>query len=237
MSLNVHRRGFPLSKLERLYNNNVIHYDSGGYYLFQETYKIYFNDFYRFLEYVESRAMRKLNLINQKLALPFIFSKEAEMQLIARKIILDIFFNLLYMHYEEGNNLNLIMPEWCFGTLVLETVINIEVLVKDGEYEIINTPEPVLEIVPEIGKDFLLDIFEFPEEAFMEMWHHNILDRRPTYITEDGEEINTDLLITPGLCLICTKYNDPREERNCIMRRLEQCDEPYFECDIFVEIP
>jgi len=53
------------------------------------------------------------------------------------------------------------------------------------------------------------------------------------FFTDDGYEINTDLIKVPSLCLTCIHYNDPHEEPLCIMTRYDQEDEPEFKCFAF----
>jgi len=48
--------------------------------------------------------------------------------------------------------------------------------------------------------------------------------------TDDGYEINADLIKIPSLCLTCINYNDPHEEILCSMTRYDQEDELEFKC-------
>ena len=51
---------------------------------------------------------------------------------------------------------------------------------------------------------------------------------------DDGNKLNPDLVPKPGLCLLCRKDNDPREEMLCTLNRLDQADdEEEFQCGAF----
>jgi hypothetical protein len=53
------------------------------------------------------------------------------------------------------------------------------------------------------------------------------------YFDDDGNEINPDFYPKPGLCLICTKLNDPREKVLCTLNRIDQRYEKEFICHGF----
>jgi len=50
------------------------------------------------------------------------------------------------------------------------------------------------------------------------------------FFDDDGFEINTDLILKPGLCLTCMHDDDPNEEMLCNMTRYDQKDEKEFQC-------
>lgn len=50
------------------------------------------------------------------------------------------------------------------------------------------------------------------------------------YFNDDGKEYNPDLYPIPGLCTICKKKDDPKEEIICNMTRMDQQDEEEFKC-------
>jgi hypothetical protein len=56
------------------------------------------------------------------------------------------------------------------------------------------------------------------------------------FFTDDGYEINTDLIAVPSLCLTCIYHNDPNEESLCNMTRFDQQEEPEFKCFAYKEI-
>jgi hypothetical protein len=57
-------------------------------------------------------------------------------------------------------------------------------------------------------------------------------DDRGRYLDDDGNELNPDLIPKPALCISCAKDDDPDEEEQilCNLNRLDQQDEPEFEC-------
>lgn len=56
------------------------------------------------------------------------------------------------------------------------------------------------------------------------------------YYDDYGNEINPDLIPTPGLCLICKKNDDPSEEILCTLNRMDQVDNEEFKCYAFESI-
>ena len=50
---------------------------------------------------------------------------------------------------------------------------------------------------------------------------------------DDGTEINANVVPKPPLCSMCANDTDPGQEMFCTMNRLDQQDEPEFECDAF----
>jgi hypothetical protein len=53
------------------------------------------------------------------------------------------------------------------------------------------------------------------------------------FFSDDGYEINTDLIKKPSLCLTCIKDNDPDEELLCMMNRNDQKENNEFICFAF----
>lgn len=56
------------------------------------------------------------------------------------------------------------------------------------------------------------------------------------FFSDDGYEINMDLIKKPTLCLTCIHDNDPNEEILCNLTRLDQQGEPDFECFAYKKI-
>lgn len=54
--------------------------------------------------------------------------------------------------------------------------------------------------------------------------------------SDDGTEINPDLIPKPGLCLICQKQNDQNERILCTLNIIDQQDEDEFKCFAFEDI-
>lgn len=53
------------------------------------------------------------------------------------------------------------------------------------------------------------------------------------YFDDDGAEFDPDLFPLSGLCLVCKKNDDPKEEILCNLTRLDQRGEPEFRCDAY----
>ena len=54
------------------------------------------------------------------------------------------------------------------------------------------------------------------------------------FYDDDGNKLNPDLVPKPGLCLLCKKDNDPKEEILCTLNRLDQAkEEGEFLCGAF----
>ena len=54
------------------------------------------------------------------------------------------------------------------------------------------------------------------------------------FYDDDGNMLNPDLVPKPGLCLLCRKDNDPKEETLCTLNRLDQAEEEgEFLCGAF----
>jgi len=50
---------------------------------------------------------------------------------------------------------------------------------------------------------------------------------------DDGNEINSDLIVKPSLCVSCTKDAEPSEEMLCLLNRADQEGEDEFRCDAY----
>jgi hypothetical protein len=53
------------------------------------------------------------------------------------------------------------------------------------------------------------------------------------YFTDDGEEVNPDLIAKPSLCVSCKKDEDPDEEILCNLNRMDQRGEEEFKCEAY----
>jgi len=51
---------------------------------------------------------------------------------------------------------------------------------------------------------------------------------------DDGNKINADLIMKPGLCVSCAKDDDPSEEMLCLLNRADQEGEDEFQCGAYV---
>jgi len=53
------------------------------------------------------------------------------------------------------------------------------------------------------------------------------------FFDDDGNEINPDLFLKPGLCITCKKDDSGKQEMLCIINRIDQKNEKSFECDAY----
>ncbi len=176
------KRGFPEEKLRRLKEPKVKK-DDGGYYIYtlNENVKVYFEDFYTFLEGVEKRCLAELARLKEKLARCDQKCEETRAYYYAKKMIVEVVLKNVYGYYGDDSTLGVIMSPWCFGTLILEKVENYKERFTRGEFPKVNLtqyPYLVLRYIDEIYKKTLLEIFEFPGEAFSLRWQYTELLRR-----------------------------------------------------------
>jgi len=57
-----------------------------------------------------------------------------------------------------------------------------------------------------------------------------MFDNAMRFYTDDGTEVNPELIPKPSLCTSCSKDQDPSQEYLCAMNRLDQHDEDDFQC-------
>ncbi len=53
------------------------------------------------------------------------------------------------------------------------------------------------------------------------------------FFDDDGNELNSDLVAKPDLCVSCAKDGDPNEEILCTLNRLDQQGEDEFLCGAY----
>lgn len=175
-------RGFTPQRLEELKDPKVGK-DRRGYYIFtlSENVKVYFDDFYRFLERTEKRCVGELERLREKIESCPPEREETLAYLRAKKIIVERLLDSVYRHYRENTNLGFIMSAWCFGTVVLERVEIYRGKLSKGQVHDPNIPAYpyfVLRYIDEIYKVVLLDLLRFPEKAFSIRWQYTELLKR-----------------------------------------------------------
>jgi hypothetical protein len=176
------KRGFDEEKLKAVKDPKVGK-DDGGYYIYttNENVKVYFNDFYTFLENTEKRAQRELNTLREKIDECPQENEETLSYLRAKKVIIEQLLLNIHRYYSDSANLSSIMSPWCFGTVVLEKIEIYKDKLSKGQVHDPNIPQYpffVLRYIDEIYKVVLLDIFEFPEKAFSMRWQYTELLKR-----------------------------------------------------------
>jgi hypothetical protein len=173
------QRGFTPEKLA-LSKEPRIRKDDSGYFVMSlsENNKVYFDDYYRFMEMVYSRSQAERALLDQKIAATPLDSFETVAYYRARGVIVDLVIQTVRRFYTDGANLGVIMTPWCFGTVMLEKVEVYRDRLGKGEVQDANVPEfpyYVIRYIDEIYKTTLLELFDFPEKAFQMRWQYSEL--------------------------------------------------------------
>ncbi len=193
------QRGFTLEKLRSVQEPKV-HHDAEGYYIYtlSENIKIYFDDYYRFLENVYEKCRLDLENIESRLENASPRMSELIACLSARKIITDLVMRTARNFYMDGSSFGVIMTPWCFGTVILEKVELYRDRLAKGEISDQNLPEYpyyVIKYIDEIYRKTLLDLFDFPEEAFKMRWQYSeLLKRYSKVLNNITKSLNTVLL-------------------------------------------
>ncbi|UCC78504.1 MAG: hypothetical protein JSW64_09475 [Candidatus Zixiibacteriota bacterium] len=175
-------RGFTEYNLPLIKNPKVGRDKVGWYiYTFSENTKVYFDDFYRFLENAEIKALREIKDLENKINETPESNQESLAFYRAKKIIVEQVLKHLYICYSDSKNLSSVMTPWCFGTVVLEKVEIYHDKISKGQVQDKNIPEYpfyVLQYIDEILKRVLLDLFGFPEKALSMRWQYSELLKR-----------------------------------------------------------
>jgi hypothetical protein len=175
-------RGFPEGWLKKQKEPKVKK-DERGYYIYtvNENKKVYFEDFYYFLEKTEKRCLEEMRSLGKKIDNCDLERQETLAYYNARKIIVEVILKNLNQYYEDSTTLGVIMSPWCFGTVILEKVERQKERLSRGQLLNSDLPEYpyyVLRYIDEIYKKTLLELFEFPEEAFRYRWQYTEVAKR-----------------------------------------------------------
>ncbi len=176
------KRGFPKDRIVSLKEPRIKR-DEGGYYILtlNENIKVYFEDYYLFLERAEARCLEEKKDLEKKIIQCDSKKTECLSYYRAKKLLADQVLRYIYSYYGDSSDLRVIMSPWCFGTVILEKIeIYKERLCKNEiqDPNISEYPYFVLKYVDEIYKKTLLDLFEFPEKAFSIRWQYSELLKR-----------------------------------------------------------
>jgi hypothetical protein len=176
------KRGFPEEWLKKQ-KEPKIKKDERGYFLYtvNENTKVYFEDFYNFLEKAERRCLGEMKNLREKISQCDPQRAETLAYYQARKIIVEVVLKNVYQYYRDDTNLGVIMSPWCFGTVILEKVESHKERFSQSELLDSKSPEYpyyVLRYIDEICKKTLLEIFEFPSEAFCIKWQYTEILKR-----------------------------------------------------------
>lgn len=175
-------RGFSNERLNSTPEPKV-RSDERGFFIMSlsENSKVYFEEFYSFLEQVYIRSARERDLLGEKIARTSPESTETLAYYRARRVIIDLLLRSVIRFYTDGSNLGVIMTPWCFGTVVLEKIEVYRDRISRGEVNDTNIPEYpyyVVRYMDEIHKSVLMELFDFPEEAFQMRWQYSELLKR-----------------------------------------------------------
>ncbi|HEX2897941.1 MAG TPA: hypothetical protein VHP63_07830 [candidate division Zixibacteria bacterium] len=182
------QRGFSFERLTSTTEPKVRKDDNGFYMMtLSENTKVYFDDFYRFLERVFERASIERSLLDQKIADTPLDHNETLAYYRARGVIIDQIKRGVLRFYTDGSTFGVIMTPWCFGTVMLEKIEAYRERLSRGEVEDSNVPEYpfyVVQYIDEIYKITLLELFDFPEQAFQMRWQYSeLLKKYSTILT------------------------------------------------------
>lgn len=170
-------RNLPLTK------NSKVGRDKLGWYTYttSENVKVYFDDYYSFLEITEATCLKELKQLNDKIESIPEEQEETLAYLRARKIIVERLLKHLFICYTDSKNLSAIMTPWCFGTVVLEKIEIYRDRISKGlvqDANISEYPFYVLQYIDEIYKKTLLELLKFPEKALSMRWQYSELLKR-----------------------------------------------------------
>lgn len=192
------QRGFTDDKLAGT-KESRIRKDDVGFFLMSlsENSKVYFDDYYRFLEMVYSRCTVERAELDEKIGATSPDSVETLAYYRARGVIVDLVMQSVRRFYTDGANLGVVMTPWCFGTVMLEKVEVYRDRLGKGEVRDANVPEfpyYVIQYIDEIYKATLLDLFDFPEKAFRMRWQYSeLLKKYSKILTNITNSLNSVL--------------------------------------------
>ena len=182
MLVGKYNRGFTEDKLKTL-NEPKVKRDEAGHYIMtvSENVKVYFEDYYQFLQKGFSKCLRELARVEREqngLEGEYIESRAFYS---AYRIILELVARNIRSFYTDGSNFGVIMTPWCFGTVILEKIESYREQLAKGQLPEDKLPPNtyyVIRYLDEIYKKVLLDLFEFPPEAFKMRWQYSELLKR-----------------------------------------------------------
>ena len=184
-----YQRGFTNERLTMTVEPRVGK-DERGYYIMSlsENTKVYFDDFYNFLETTNDKANRERAIVLRKIEATPLTNAETLAYYRAKSVILDLVLRTIRRFYTDGSNFGVVMTPWCFGTVVLEKIEVYRDRLSKGEVQDSNIedyPYYVLKYVDEVHRTELLALFDFPEKAFQMRWQYSELLKRYSKVLSD----------------------------------------------------
>jgi len=182
-------RGFSEERLAKG-NEPKVRTDEKGHYIMSlsENTKVYFEDYYSFLERTYAKALAERNDIEGKVFGVADSQSETMAFYRARLVIIEQLLKTVRRFYTDGSNFGVVMTPWCFGTVMLEKIEVYRDRISRGEVTDVNLgdyPFDVVRYIDEIAKATLLELFDFPEEAFTMRWQYSELLKRYSGILSD----------------------------------------------------
>lgn len=194
-----YQRGFSLTRLASTQEPKV-RKDDRGYFIMSlsESTKVYFEDFYKFLEMTYAKAQAERSSLTEKLQQTPLEKTETLSYYRAKGVVVDLLLRAIIKFYTDGANLGIVMTPWCFGTVLLEKVEVYRDRLSKGEVRDHNIPEYpyyVIKYMDEIYKATLLELFDFPQKAFQMRWQYSeLLKRYSKILTEITSSLQSVLM-------------------------------------------
>ena len=194
-----YQRGFSPTRLASTQEPKV-RKDDRGYFIMSlsENTKVYFEDFYKFLEMTYAKAQAESSSLTEKLQQTPLEKTETLSYYRAKGVVVDLLLRTIIKFYTDGANLGVVMTPWCFGTVLLEKVEVYRDRLSKGEVRDRNIPEYpyyVIKYMDEIYKATLLELFDFPQKAFQMRWQYSeLLKRYSKILTEITSSLQSVLM-------------------------------------------
>ena len=194
-----YQRGFSPTRLASTQEPKV-RKDDRGYFIMSlsENTKVYFEDFYKFLEMTYAKAQAESSTLTEKLQQTPLEKTETLSYYRAKGVVVDLLLRTIIKFYTDGANLGIVMTPWCFGTVLLEKVEVYRDRLSKGEVRDRNIPEYpyyVIKYMDEIYKTTLLELFDFPQKAFQMRWQYSeLLKRYSKILTEITSSLQSVLM-------------------------------------------
>ena len=194
-----YQRGFSPTRLASTQEPKV-RKDDRGYFIMSlsENTKVYFEDFYKFLEMTYAKAQAESSSLTEKLQKTPLEKTETLSYYRAKGVVVDLLLRTIIKFYTDGANLGVVMTPWCFGTVLLEKVEVYRDRLSKGEVRDRNIPEYpyyVIKYMDEIYKATLLELFDFPQKAFQMRWQYSeLLKRYSKILTEITSSLQSVLM-------------------------------------------
>jgi hypothetical protein len=191
-----YHRGFSTERLESVQEPKVRR-DEKGFYIMtlSEKSKVYFEDFYKFMEMTYEKSLKEKERLDNKITEMTEDKTELIAYYRARTIIIELLLRTIRRFYTDGSNLGVIMTPWCFGTVMLEKVEVYRDRLGKGEVQDAHIgayPYDVIRYIDEIYKSTLLELFDFPEQAFQMRWQYSeLLKRYSRMLTDITSSLNS----------------------------------------------